>query len=272
MQFRLQRKFLSIPYVLFLIVFVVLPLLIIVYYSFTDASGQFSLGNVTTFFTDPKKINVLATSFVFAIGNTVLTLLIGYPLAMILANKKMVKNPLIVLLFVMPMWINFVIRTWATKDLLFWLGVTQPNPLPNFELAVMIGLVYNFLPFVILPLYTTMLKMDKSQIEAAQDLGATPVQTFFKVIIPMTMPGIISASLMVFMPTLSSQVIPNILGGGKVVLFGVEIYNTFLGAGGDNKFNYGSFMSLIMLVFVGTSIILTQRYAVKEDTGRKSLW
>ena len=169
------------------------------------------------------------------------------------------------------MWINFVIRTWATKDLLFWIGITAP-PNPNFALAVTIGLVYNFLPFVILPLYTTMLSMDKSQIEAAQDLGANHVQTFFKVIIPMTMPGIVSAATMVFMPTISSQVIPTILSERKIILFGEAIYDAYFRSATASAINIGSFMSLVMLAFIGLSLYLTRRFTGKESQARTSLW
>jgi spermidine/putrescine transport system permease protein len=164
-----------------------------------------------------------------------------------------------------------VIRTWATKDLLFWLGITAP-PNPNFALAVTVGLVYNFLPFVILPLYTTMLRMDKSQIEAAQDLGATPKQTFLKVIIPMTMPGIISAATMVFMPTISSQVIPTILSEKKIILFGEAIYDAYFRSSNANAINIGSFMSLVMLVFIGLTLYITRKFNQKETTRRTSLW
>lgn len=149
--------------------------------------------------------------------NTIICLLIGYPIAYLLANKKYNSNKVIVMLFIMPMWINFVLRTAATRDLLTAIGIKGGN-MPY--LAVMIGMVYNYLPFVILPLYSTMLKMDKSVIEASSDLGAKPYQTFIKTIIPMSMPGIISAATMVFMPTMSSFVISDILGERKIQLLG----------------------------------------------------
>jgi spermidine/putrescine transport system permease protein len=271
MKFNFQRKYLAFPYLVFLIGFIALPLLIVFYYAFTNRDGQFSLDAAGAFFNNPQRISILLNSIWYAILNTTLTLLIGYPIAMILANKKYNKNIVIVLLFVMPMWINFVIRTWATKDLLFWIGITAP-PNPNFALAVTIGLVYNFLPFVILPLYTTMLKMDRSQIEAAQDLGATPVQTFLKVIIPMTMPGIVSAATMVFMPTISSQVIPTILSERKIILFGEAIYDAYFRSSTSSAINIGSFMSLVMLVFIALSLYLTRRFNKKETSSRTSLW
>ena len=181
---KFRRKHLSIPYLLFLICFVVVPIFFIVYYAFTNKGGHFSFDNLVKFAQDSTNINVLLISFVYAIFNTIICLLIGYPLAMILANKKYNKSSVIVMLFVLPMWINFIIRTSATRDVLNWIGISTGA---HSKITTMIGLVYNYLPFVILPLYTTMLKMDKSQIEASYDLGANGFQTFFKVIIPMTM-------------------------------------------------------------------------------------
>ncbi|MGA0097449.1 MAG: ABC transporter permease [Bacilli bacterium] len=271
MKFNFQRKYLAAPYIIFLVGFIALPLVVVFYYAFTDVAGNLSLDAANSFFSNPQRIGILTNSIWYAFLNTMLCLLIGYPIAMILANKKYNKNAVIVLLFVMPMWINFVIRTWATKDLLFWLGVTA-NANPNYPLAVTIGLVYNFLPFVILPLYTTMLKMDKSQIEAAQDLGATPFQTFYKVIIPMTMPGIVAAATMVFMPTISSQVIPTILSEKKVILFGEAIYNAYFRSSTPDAVNIGSFMSLIMLVFIALTLFITRKFNKREEQARKHLW
>jgi len=264
MKFRFQRKYLSLPYILFLLFFVIFPVFVILFYSFTNRNGEFSFDAVKLFFSSPEKPGVLMLSFLYAVANTVICLLIGYPIAMILANKKYNKNAVIILMFIMPMWINFVIRTWATRDLLFWMGINSGN---YPDVAVMVGLVYNYLPFVILPLYTTMLKMDKSQIEASQDLGATPTQTFFKVIIPMTMPGIVSGATMVFMPTISSQVIPNILSDYNIMLFGEAIYEAY-----KTNWNLGSFMSLVMLMFIGLSLFVTRRFSKSEEGKRSAIW
>lgn len=262
---KFKRKYLSIPYVLFMVLFVIVPILFIVYYAFTNKGGSFSFTNLTKFFSDSTNVNVLLISFVYAILNTVFCLLIGYPIAMILANKKYNKSYVIVLLFIMPMWINFIIRTSATRDVLNWIGISTGA---NSSLTTMIGLVYNYLPFVILPLYSTMLKMDKSQIEASHDLGANSFQTFFKVIIPMTMPGIVSAATMVFMPTLSSYVISDILSEYNVVLFGSYIDLYF----NQSDWNFGSFMALIMLLLIGISVFVTRKFSKDETGGRTSLW
>jgi spermidine/putrescine transport system permease protein len=189
-----------------------------------------------------------------------LCLLIGYPISYLLANKKYNTKYVLVLLFVMPMWINFVLRTGATRDVLSWLGI---NGGTHPYVATMIGLVYNYLPFVILPLYTTMLKLDQSQIEAATDLGCNRIQVFTKSIIPQSIPGIVSAAQMVFMPTMSSYVIPETLSEGKIVLFGNSIYLGFA----NNQWNSSSFMAIIMLLIIGISMLATRNFSEK-DTGK----
>lgn len=266
MKFRFQRKYLSIPYILFFLLFVIAPILLIVFYAFTNkTTGSFSFDNVVKFFSDSTNVNVLIISLCYGIINTFLCLLIGYPIAYFLADKKINKSAVLVTLFIMPMWINFVIRSGATRDLLFWLGIsggTYP------ELATIIGLVYNYLPFTILPLYSTMLKMDRSQIEAGMDLGANPFKNFFKVIIPMTMPGIVSGATMVFMPTISSYVISDILSEYNVVLFGSYIDLYF----NQSDWNFGSFMALIMLILILISVFITRKFSDDENEGRNSIW
>ena len=264
MKFRFSRKNLAIPYFLFLVLFVLLPICIIVFYAFTDEMGNFTLAAFENFFTSTEKLNVLLISLLIGLLNTVLCLLIGYPLAYLLANKKFNKNYVLVMLFVMPMWINFVLRTAATRDLLGALGITGGN-MPY--LAVMIGMVYNYLPFTILPLYTTMLKMDKSVIEASSDLGARPFKQFTKAIIPMSMPGIVSAATMVFMPTMSSYVIADVLGERKIQLLGNLIDLSF----NHSMWNNGSTISVIMLVILGISILCTKNVK-SEDNTRGGIW
>lgn len=247
---RLQRKYLAIPYAIFLILFVIAPILLIFYYAFTDVNGMPSFNAAIDFFTSTTKLNVLLVSFFVALQTTLICLLIGYPLAYFLANKKYNKNAVLVMLFIMPMWINFVLRTGATRDLLTWLNINGGS---HPYLATLIGMVYNYLPFTILPLYTTMLKLDKSQIEAASDLGANPFQVFIKSIVPQSLPGVVSASTMVFMPTMSTYVISDTLSEGKITLFGNSIYISFSNA----QWNTGSFLALIMLVIIGISMIFT---------------
>lgn len=264
-KFRFRRSQLSIPYALFLILFVLLPLILILYYAFTDANGQFCyFDNFVNFFADNSKLSTLIISIVIGAINTIICLLIGYPIAYLLANKKYNKSKIMILLFIMPMWINFVLRTAATRDLLGALGITGGN-MPY--LAVMIGMVYNYLPFTILPLYTTMLKMDKSVIEASSDLGARPFKQFTKAIIPMSMPGIVSAATMVFMPTMSSYVIADVLGERKIQLLGNLIDLSF----NHSMWNNGSTISVIMLVILGISILCTKNVK-SEDNTRGGIW
>jgi spermidine/putrescine transport system permease protein len=264
MKFRFQRKYFSIPYVIFLSLFVVIPLLLIIYYAFSDNSGALSLNAAAKFFSDTTKLEVILVSFFIAVQTTLICLLLGYPVAYFLANKNYNKNAVLVMLFIMPMWINFVLRTTATRSILFAINLTGGNA-PY--LATLIGMVYNYLPFVILPLYTTMLKLDKSQIEAAADLGANPAMVFIKNIIPQSLPGIISAVTMTLVPVMSSYVISDALSEGNVTLIGNSIYINFA----NYQWHNGSFMAFILLIVVLVSMFLT-RNSSKEETVRGGLW
>ncbi|MDY2902059.1 MAG: ABC transporter permease [Bacilli bacterium] len=263
---RFKRKYLAIPYFLFLVLFVLVPLMLIIFYALSNEDGTVSLDNLVKFFSNKNKIGLLAISFLIGALNTALCLLIGYPVAMILAKSTKGQNKIsiMVLLFIMPMWINFVLRTAATRDLLYWVGLDGGN---HPYIATMIGMVYNYLPFTILPLYTTMIKMDKSLIDASYDLGANPVQTFFKTQIPLTMPGIISGAMMVFMPTMSSFVISDVMGERKIQLIGNTIQFNF----DQMRWHEGSFIAFIMLVIIGISMLLTQNVK-KEENARGGLW
>lgn len=262
--FAFKRKYLCIPYFVFLVLFIVLPILIIIFYAFTNKNGFFTFDEVVNFFTSPTKLSILLNSVFVALQTTLICLIIGYPLAYFLADKKINKNAVLVTLFIMPMWINFVLRTGATRDLLTFLNV---NGGEHPYLATLIGMVYNYLPFTILPLYTTMIKLDKSQIEACYDLGANSFQVFTKNIIPQSLPGIVSAATMVFMPTMSSYVISDTLSEGKITLFGNSIYISF----SNSQWNTGSFLALIMLVIIFLSMLVTGKFG-KEKEVRGGTW
>ena len=262
MKFRFQRKYFSIPYVIFLSLFVLVPILLIVFYAFTDANGQFSFDAARKFFSDTGNINVILVSLFLAIQTTIICLLIGYPIAYFLADKKYNKNAVLILLFIMPMWINFVLRTTATRDIIFAIGINGGN-FPY--LATSIGMVYNYLPFVILPLYTTMLKLDKSQIEAAADLGANPFQVFIHSIFPQSIPGVISAITMTLVPVMSSYVISDALSEGNITLIGNFIYINFA----NYQWNNGSFMAFVLLILVIISMFLSRE---KAEESRGNLW
>lgn len=267
--FTFKRKYLAIPYFVFLLLFVVIPIVIILLYAFTatnEAGNLYLSGEAfINFFSSPSKLNVLLVSLYIGVLNTLICLLIGYPIAYLLADKKVNKNYVMVVLFIMPMWINFVLRTGATRDLLNLLGLKGGE---HPYVATMIGMVYNYLPFTILPLYTTMIKLDKAQIEASRDLGCNKFQTFTKAILPQSVPGIISAAEMVFMPTMSSYVISGTLSEGKLTLFGNSIAASFE----NNMWNDGSFMALIMLILIFVTMFLTSRFGEKEEERKVGLW
>jgi spermidine/putrescine transport system permease protein len=271
--FALKRKYLAIPYAVFLVLFVIIPLLLIVGYAFTETTTvngvkitSFSFYALTSFFTSASKWSVLFVSLFVGIQTTIICLLLAYPAAYFLAEKKFNSNKVLVILFIMPMWINFVIRTGATRDLLNWMGLSGSN---HPWSATIIGMVYNYLPFTILPLYTTMLKLDHAQMEAASDLGATPWQVFWKNVIPQTLPGIVSACEMVFMPVMSSYVISDTLSEGKITLFGNYIYLAF----SNSLWNEGSFMALIMLIIIGITMLATRNVDKDASTARGGgLW
>ena len=267
------RGSLCMPFVLFMILFVIIPLGLIFFYAFTDASGQFSVHNWADIFTSPEKWKVIGVTFIVAILTTIFCILIAYPIAFILSNSKLNKNKVLVYMFLLPMWVNFVVRTMGLKDLLngmtsqlFGFQLTATYPL----LSIIIGMVYDYLPFAILPLYNQMLKMDKNQIEAAADLGANPAQVFIKTIIPMTVPGIVSACMMTFMPTMSSYVIAYHMSNGKTSIIGslIEFYIN----SGVEGYNSGSVLSLVMLFIIGITLIVEKLTDRKDDSRKGGIW
>ncbi|MBO6172944.1 MAG: ABC transporter permease [Bacteroidales bacterium] len=241
-----KRSNWAIPYLIFLVLFVVLPLVLIVVYALQDGNGNFTLSNVTRFFTDSDALSTFAVSVEVAIENTLICLLLGYPAAYILADKNLNKSAVTVILFILPMWINALMRTLATAELFNVFGFTLGKG------TLLFGMVYDYLPFMIYPIYNVLLKMDKSYAEAASDLGATPVQVFGKVTLPLSMPGIFSGILMVFMPTVSTFAISEFLTNNKIKLFGTIIQENI----NSSMWNYGAALSLIMLVIIGLTTIL----------------
>ena len=241
-----KRSNWAIPYFIFLVLFVVLPLVLIVVYALQDGNGSFTLSNVTRFFTDSDALSTFAVSVEVAIENTLICLLLGYPAAYILADKNLNKSAVTVILFILPMWINALMRTLATAELFNVFGFTLGKG------TLLFGMVYDYLPFMIYPIYNVLLKMDMSYAEAASDLGATPVQVFGKVTLPLSMPGIFSGILMVFMPTVSTFAISEFLTNNKIKLFGTIIQENI----NSSMWNYGAALSLIMLVIIGLTTIL----------------
>lgn len=257
-----SRKYLSIPYGLFLILFVVLPFLLILYYAFTSKTGNFSFENFVDFFSNPTSVSTLFISFIIAVITTGLCILIGYPTAYILSKMKARKGFVLLLLFIMPMWINFVLRAMAMKEVMTLLGIFAKSDAFNF-INTIIGMVYDFLPFMILPLYSILIKQDKSLIEASYDLGATKAQTFRKVVLPLSLPGIVSGSTMVFLPSMSAYVISDTFGNGKITIIGKLIEEQF---GTGANWNAGSAIAIILLIIMFACTFLCGGFNEESNT------
>ena len=268
------RGSLCMPYAVFMLLFVIFPLALIFYYAFTNENGVIDFSNWKEMFT-ATNWKVIGTTFLIAGITTVICLLIAYPIAYLLSNSKYNKNKVLVYIFLLPMWINFVIRTIGLKALVnglsrAWFGVDLTSSYPY--VAIIIGMVYDYLPFAILPLYNQMLKMDKNQIEAAADLGANPFQVFTKTIIPMTIPGIVSACMMTFMPTMSSYVIANKMSENTTKIIGNIIEYWFITSATEAGEHIGSVLSLSMLIIIGVSIFIEKMVDKKNDSGKAGIW
>lgn len=242
----------AVPYFVFLVLFVVLPLLLIAVYAFTDNHGSFTLSNITAFFTEPKIVNSFLVSLEVALENTLICILIGYPAAYILADRKLNRSSLTAVLFILPMWINALMRTLATAEIFNSIGIGLGKG------TLLFGLTYDYLPFMIYPIYTILSKMDRSYIEAAQDLGASPAKVFLKVTLPLSMPGVMSGVMMVFMPTVSTFAISEILTNNTIQLFGSIIQEQF----NNLMWNQGAALSLAMLIIIGLMTLLQKN---KDD-------
>ena len=252
----MKSKFISLPYIIWTLAFIVIPLGMVVYFALTTENGTFTFSNITELF-QPQYGHVFFLSLRLAVVATIVCFIIGYPLAFILSKAKPVAQRTMVMLIMLPMWMNFLLRTYAWMTILenngllnklFGLIGLGPFKMINTEGAVVLGMVYNFLPFMVLPLYTIMLKIDSSVIEAAQDLGANSVRVLGRVIFPLSLPGIISGVTMVFVPSVSTFIISQMLGGGSNLLIGDLIQAQFIG----NSYNprLGSAMSLILMLVI----------------------
>ena len=253
------------PFLVWTIAFIMIPLAIIVYYGLTDADGGFTLNNIAQMGT-PENIKALVYALVLSLISTIICLIMAYPLAMILCNLNFNANGLIVMIFIVPMWINFLLRTLAWQTLLEKNGVINmilnALHLPTLNIintpyAIVLGMVYNFLPFMLLPIYNSLIKIDKNVINAARDLGANGFQTFIRITFPLSLPGVISGITMVFVPALTTFVISDLLGGAKILLIGNVIEQKF--KQGSN-WNVGSGLSLVLMVFILISMAIMRKY------------
>ncbi len=274
-----SRKLLAIPYGLFLAVFVVIPLLIIVYYAFTNDDGQFTFEYVRVFFNEDGKgfwhfftsynFKTILQSLFISLMSTVICLLIAYPVAYIIAKCKLKNKSAFLLLFIVPMWVNFVLRINALKELFVWMGTYNKSNGWNIVNTI-IGMVYDFLPFMILPIYTTIIKIDNSYLEAARDLGATGARAFMKVTLPLSKAGIASGISMVFLPSMTNYVVSNYLTFRNVKIIGKLIDDYFMG----DLWHDGSFIALVLLLFMFLVTWLTGGFKADEQTETRgtSLW
>ena len=259
---RFSRKTLCIPYAVFLVFFVIVPMLVILFYAFTDKEMHLSFSNFVRFFSDPTKLSTIVYSLVIALVTTVIALLIAYPIAYILARSGLKKKFVILMLFVLPMWINFVLRVNALREIFNLISLVPAMEWltsANYFKTVF-GMVYDFLPFMILPLYTTMMKIDKSLYEACSDLGGNALTSFTRVTLPLSMPGIMSGVTMVFLPSMTNYVVSDMLGNAKVTIIGKFIYEYF-----GTDWHMGSMVALVLLLVVFLSTWLSGGFTSEEN-------
>ena len=272
---------LALPYIAWAVMMLVLPMLLIVIYSFGEpgnsiVSFSLTLDHYVKFFTDPDFLIILWRSLVIALKTTVICLLIGYPVAYFISKCSEKWQSILVLSITLPTWINALVRTYAWIGLLSEGGLVQRilsffgfggGELLYTEGAVLLGMVYNFVPFMILQINTSLCKMDHSLSEASADLGATPAQTFLKVIFPLSLPGVINGITLVFLPAVSSFFIPKLLGGGQYFLIGNLIENQFITVG---EWNFGSAISVIMAIIMMLLMMLVRNVEKRNQGGKES--
>ncbi len=271
---------LAIPYIVWAAMMLILPMFLILLYSFTEhgnsiISFSFTLDHYIKFFSDPDFLLVLWRSLGIAVKTTIISLLLGYPIAYFIARSSERMQNILVLCITIPTWINMLVRTYAWIGLLsdggpfqkilgfFGLGEVE---LLYTEFAVLLGMVYNFLPFMILQINTSLCKMDQSLLNASADLGATPVQTFIRVTLPLSLPGVINGITLVFLPAISSFFIPKLLGGGQYFLIGNLIENQFITVG---EWNFGSAISMIMAAVMMLMMMLVKKLEDRNQAGKE---
>ncbi len=264
-----MKKLISAPYILWMAVFIIVPLLMVAYFAFTTDTGEFTLDNLAAV---SQYSNIFIRSIWLSAISTVICLIIAYPLAIILARTDKSYQSTILMIVMLPMWMNFLLRTYAWMTLLGNNGLINgflgligiaPQKLLNTQGAIVLGMVYNYLPYMILPLYTVIEKIDNSVIEAAQDLGCNSARTMLKVILPLSMPGIMSGITMVFVPAISTFIISRMLGGGSNLLIGDLIEMQFLG----NSYNpnLGAAISLVLMVIILLIMTILNQFDDDED-------
>jgi spermidine/putrescine transport system permease protein len=277
------KEYIAYPYGLWMLIFITIPLLVVIWFSFLSNPDfkmgvySFTLENYREFL-DPSYLELLYRSFLYAVIATVICFMIAYPLGNLIITLPTHRQNLMILLMILPMWVNFLLRTYAWMVLLSGSGLVArflglfgltDVPLLYTQTAVILGMVYNFFPYMLLPIYTSLKKIDGDLLRAATDLGANPFQIFVKVKLPLSLPGIVSGCMMVFMPAVSTFVISNLLGGGKYMLIGNLIEQQFLTL---NNWNFGSAISMVLMLIIFLVIGIARLITGKEiDTGGQIL-
>ena len=254
--------FLGVPYMVWGAAFIIIPLVMVFWYGLTDASGRFTLANVAAI-AEPAHSKALLVAILLSLAATLMCLLLAYPLCVFLVETQKSSNSFLTMMLIVPMWMNFLLRTYAWQSILEKTGIINtvltalgfsPLRMINTPGAIILGMVYNFLPFMILPIYNSLQKIDANVVNAAHDLGAGTVQTFTRVIFPLSVPGVISGITMVFIPALTTFVVSSLLGGGKILLIGNVIEQEFMVA---YDWNLGAGLSLVLLVFIIISVVVS---------------
>ena len=270
-----NKRLLAGPYLFWSVSFVVIPLLVIVYYAFTSDEGSFTFSNLAQI-TTPENLKALGMSILLSFLSTAICLILAYPLAMILSQKQVNQTSFIVLVFILPMWMNFLLRTLAWQTLLEKNGVINSVlsflHLPALEIintpyAIILGMVYNFLPFMVLPTYNSLIKIPQDTFDAAKDLGANWIQSLWRITLPQILPGIVSGITMVFVPAMTTFVISNLLGGAKINLIGNVIEQEFTTA---NNWYGGAGLSIVLMILILGSMAVMSHFD-KEGEGA-AIW
>lgn len=268
-----KKSILAYPYVIWSAIFIIIPLILVVIFSFTvevDGKQVFSLANYKELM-DPIYLKVFFRSITLAGASTLICLIVGYPVAYIISKAHISKRGTLILLFILPMWMNFLLRTYAWVAILgkngllnSFLGIfgVEPVSILYTNFAILLGMVYNFLPFMVLPIYTSLSKMDDDLVNAARDLGANSLQVFTKVIFPLSLPGVVSGITMVFMPAVTTFAISRLLGGGKFMLLGDLIEQQFTTVG---DWNFGSAVSIFMMIVILISMAVMSKFEDESD-------
>ncbi len=257
---RFNRSQLCIPYAVFLVLFVIAPLIVIVYYAFTNGEGNFTFSNFVGFFSSTNTLGTFLYSFLLSIVTTLVCLVIAYPTAYILARSNFKKKYVLLLLFILPMWINFTLRITALKEIL---SVLEGNLAAYPFLNSVIGMTFDFLPFMILPLYTSLLKLDNSLLEAAADLGGNKFTVFLRVTLPLSVPGIVSGVTMVLLPSMTNYVVLDMLYNSTYIMG--SLIGSYFSA---YDWNNGSMISLVLLVIIFLVTLVTNRFSDKDSNNR----